>query len=150
VLTVFFVLGPVPVTIRAQTVMNLENVSIDRPVLPLHSPYQKPITTLDARDVKPPPLFEVKAPKDTPNVLIIMIDDPDCGPTSAFGGMIPTPTFDRQAKNRLMYNRFHSTAPCSPTLQAHACQRRPWCHAPHTSRMTTGSLPSDRSRFHCG
>src|SRR4030065_102721 len=38
--------------------------------------------------------------------------------TSAFGGVIPTPHFDRLAKGGLRYNQFHTTALCSPTRQA--------------------------------
>ena len=37
---------------------------------------------------------------------------------STFGGPIPTPTLDRLAKNGLRYNRFHTTALCSPTRAA--------------------------------
>ena len=50
----------------AQTYIDLEKVPIDRTVLPLKAPYQKPITTLDARNAKTPPIFEVKAPKLNP------------------------------------------------------------------------------------
>jgi arylsulfatase len=105
-------------TATAQTTWDLDQVPVDRTVLPLKPPYEKPITTLDARNVKPPPVFEVKAPKDAPNVVIIMIDDLGFGGTSAFGGVTPTPTFDRLARSGLMYNHFHSTALCSPTRQA--------------------------------
>ncbi len=42
---------------------------IDRTVLPIPEPTFKPITTLDARDAKAPPRFEVKAPKDAPKSL---------------------------------------------------------------------------------
>jgi arylsulfatase A-like enzyme len=37
---------------------------------------------------------------------------------STFGGVIPTPTLDRIAKNGLRYTNFHSTALCSPTRAA--------------------------------
>lgn len=154
VLAAVFILGPAPVTIQAQTLMNLERIPIDRTVLPLHSPYQKPITTLDARDVKAPPLFEVKAPKDAPNVLIIMIDDLGFGGTSAFGGVIPTPHFDRLAKNGLMYNQFHSCALCSPTRQALLTGRNH--HSVNMGSITesatsfpgnTGILPADCAKL---
>lgn len=61
-----------PVTAHAQTFLDLSDVPIDRLVLPLQALYQEPITTLDARDVKPPPLSQVKAQKDAPNVLTEM------------------------------------------------------------------------------
>jgi len=50
-----------------------------------------------------------------PNVLIILIDDVGPGVASTYGGEIRTPTLDRVAKAGISYNRFHSTAMCSPT-----------------------------------
>jgi Sulfatase len=38
-----------------------------------------------------------------PNVLLIMTDDVGFGAASTFGGPIPTPTFDRLARNGLRY-----------------------------------------------
>ena len=35
------------------------------------------------------------APKDAPNVLIIMTDDVGFGASSTFGGIVPTPNLDR-------------------------------------------------------
>jgi arylsulfatase len=61
---------------------------------------------------------EVKAPKGAPNILLILTDDVGFGASSTFGGPIPTPTFDRLAKNGLRYNCFHTTALCSPTRSA--------------------------------
>jgi arylsulfatase len=57
-------------------------------------------------------------PKGAPNVLLIMTDDSGFGVPSTFGGVIPTPTLDRIAKNGLRYTQFHSTALCSPTRAA--------------------------------
>jgi arylsulfatase len=61
---------------------------------------------------------EVKPPKGAPNVLLIMTDDIGFGASSTFGGPIPTPTMDRLAKRGIKYNRFHTTALCSPTRAA--------------------------------
>jgi arylsulfatase len=61
---------------------------------------------------------EISAPEGAPNVLLIMIDDVGFGASSAFGGPVPTPTFDNLAKNGLIYNRFHTTAVCSPSRAA--------------------------------
>jgi arylsulfatase len=91
---------------------------VDRTTLPLKAPYRVPITTLDARDAQPPPVFQVEAPAGAPNVLIILVDDLGFGGTSAFGGVVPTPTFDRLAAGGLKFNHFHSTALCSPTRAA--------------------------------
>ena len=49
---------------------------------------------------------------------IILIDDMGFGATSAFGGPINMPTLERVAADGLKYNRFHTTALCSPTRQA--------------------------------
>ena len=57
-------------------------------------------------------------PKDAPNVLLILTDDAGFGVPSTFGGVIPTPTMDRIAKNGLRYNRIFSTSLCSPTRAA--------------------------------
>jgi len=89
--------------------------SIDRTVLPIQPPENEPITEMDARDVEIPEHFEVKAPEGAPNIVIVLIDDIGFGAISTFGGPISTPTFDRLANNGLRFNRFHTTALCSPT-----------------------------------
>ena len=91
---------------------------LDRTVLPIHEPQPKTITTLDARDAKAPPRFEVKAPQGAPNVVIVLIDDIGFGHSSAFGGPINMPTLEKLASGGLKYNRFHTTALCSPTRVA--------------------------------
>ncbi len=87
-------------------------------MLPVHEPAPAPITTLDARDAKAPPRFELKAPEAAPNVVIVLIDDIGFGHSSAFGGPIAMPTLDKLAEGGLRYNRFHTTALCSPTRVA--------------------------------
>jgi arylsulfatase A-like enzyme len=93
-------------------------VGMDRTVLPIAEPDYPYETKLDARDATPPPRFEVKAPKDAPNVVIFLIDDIGFGDAGTFGGQIPMPTLDRLACAGLKYNRFHTTALCSPTRTA--------------------------------
>jgi arylsulfatase len=90
----------------------------DRTTLPIHEPEYPPITELDARKATPPPRFVVQAPKDAPNVVIILIDDIGFGHMSTFGGAIEAPTLEKLAKNGLIYNRFHTTALSSPTRMA--------------------------------
>ncbi len=70
------------------------------------------------RESKPDFPQPIRAPKNAPNVVIIMTDDTGFGHPSTFGGPIPTPTLERLAKNGLRYNRFHTTALCSPTRAA--------------------------------
>ncbi len=91
---------------------------LDRSALPIHEPTPESITTLDARDAKAPPRFEVKAPQGAPNVVIVLIDDIGFGASSAFGGPCRMPTLDKLASAGLRYNRFHTTALCSPTRTA--------------------------------
>ena len=91
---------------------------LDRTILPIKEPTPKTFTELDARDATPPERFEVKAPEGVPNVVIVLIDDIGFGHSSAFGGPINMPTLDRLANNGLRYNRFHTTALCSPTRVA--------------------------------
>ncbi|MGB5634887.1 MAG: arylsulfatase [Waterburya sp.] len=148
VMIVFLLIGTMPMKAMAQTYVDLDR--IDRTVLPLQAPPQKPITTLDARDATPPPLFNVAAPKDAPNVIVVLMDDLGFGGTSHFGGPIATPTFDRLAEGGLAYNQFHSTALCSPTRQAVKTGRNH--HSANQAKITevatsfpgaTGQLPNE-------
>jgi len=92
--------------------------SIDRTVLPVPEPEYPAITELDARKATPPPRFEVKAPSNAPNVVIVLLDDFGFGQAATFGGPIEMPTLDRLAQNGLRYNAFHTTTLCSPTRTA--------------------------------
>jgi len=60
----------------------------------------------------------VQAPKGAPNIVLILIDDAGFGQFSTFGGGVPSPTMDRLAAEGLRFNRFHTTALCSPTRAA--------------------------------
>src|SRR6516225_843871 len=60
----------------------------------------------------------VQAPKGAPNIVLILIDDAGFGQFSTFGGGVPSPTMDKLAANGLRFNRFHTTALCSPTRAA--------------------------------
>jgi arylsulfatase A-like enzyme len=61
---------------------------------------------------KPPPKL---LPDDAPNILIILIDDTGPAVPSTFGGEIMTKTMDKIVAEGITYNRFHTTAMCSPT-----------------------------------
>lgn len=91
---------------------------LDRSSLPIAEPKVTTISTLDARDAKAPPRFQVIAPEGAPNVVIVLIDDFGFGQSSAFGGPIEMPTLEKLAAEGLRYNRFHTTALCSPTRTA--------------------------------
>ncbi|MGZ3459665.1 MAG: arylsulfatase, partial [Archangium sp.] len=94
--------------------------TLQREVLPIpDQPYQG-VRPFSARDpsAKFPPLKPLRPPKEAPNVLVVLLDDVGFGASSAFGGVIHTPTAERLARNGLKYNRFHTTALCSPTRAA--------------------------------
>jgi arylsulfatase A-like enzyme len=94
--------------------------STQREVLPIPDRAYQGLITYDAKDPDSsfPAIEPLRPPPGAPNVLVILIDDCGFGASSAFGGPIATPTFDRLAENGLKYNRFHTTALCSPTRQA--------------------------------
>ena len=58
------------------------------------------------------------APEGAPNILLVLLDDVGFGHTSTFGGPVNTPVLQRLADEGLRYNRFHTTALCSPTRAA--------------------------------
>ncbi len=91
-----------------------------RGVLPIPDRQHVGLTTYDAKDpdTKFPPIEPLRPPAGAPNVLVILIDDCGFGASSAFGGPISTPVAERLAAHGLKYNRFHTTALCSPTRAA--------------------------------
>lgn len=100
----------------AVTYQDLDKLSVDRTVLPIKEPISPQIKEMDARNIKEPPeIFKVTAPKDAPNIVILMIDDLGYAGTSTYGGVVNTPTFDKLAANGLMYTHFHSTAQSAST-----------------------------------
>ncbi len=92
----------------------------DRSVLPIPDRPYAGLVTYDAKDPETsfPPIEPLRPPEGAPNVLIVLIDDVGFAASSAFGGPINTPNAERLAANGLKYNRFHTTALCSPTRQA--------------------------------
>lgn len=56
-----------------------------------------------------------RLPEDAPNVLIVLIDDAGPGLPSTFGGEVETRALDRVVGEGIGFNRFHTTAMCSPT-----------------------------------
>ena len=72
---------------------------------------------LDIRDSTPDwdAFLDQKAPKDAPNVLVILYDDTGCAAWSTYGGRINMPTLDRLAADGLTYSQWHTTSVCSPT-----------------------------------
>jgi arylsulfatase A-like enzyme len=56
-----------------------------------------------------------RLPADAPNIVIVLIDDAGPALPATFGGEVNTPTMDRIIKEGIAYNRFHTTAMCSPS-----------------------------------
>jgi len=115
--------------------------TLDRTHLPIQAPERPTYSELDVRNVdETPPFFKVTAPKNAPNVVIVLIDDIGIGGPSTFGGPIQTPTLDKLARSGLLFNNFHTTALCSPTRMALKCGRN---H--HTAN--TGSIMESSTGF---
>jgi arylsulfatase A-like enzyme len=91
-----------------------------RDVLPIPDTTPEPPTIVDAKDPEAtfPPIEQLRPPAGAPNVLIVLIDDAGFAASSAFGGPCNTPTAERLAGGGLRFNRFHTTALCSPTRAA--------------------------------
>jgi arylsulfatase A-like enzyme len=97
-----------------------KNDRTHRSHLPMPNTGRIGLITYDAKDpdTKFPPIETLLPPKGAPNVLIILIDDAGFGSSSAFGGPCQTPVAEKLAAGGLKFNRFHTTALCSPTRQA--------------------------------
>ncbi|WP_200941734.1 arylsulfatase [Agromyces sp. Root1464] len=93
---------------------------IQRQVLPIPNQGVGFAATYDAKDPDTvfPPIEPLLPPDGAPNVLVVLIDDCGFGASSAFGGPIETPNFERLAAQGLKYTRFHNTALCSPSRAA--------------------------------
>jgi arylsulfatase A-like enzyme len=94
--------------------------SIQRGALPIPDLAYTGTVTYDATDPDThyPPIEKLEPPEGAPNVLVVLIDDVGFGASSAFGGPVQTPNFERVAAAGLKYTRFHTTALCSPTRAA--------------------------------
>jgi arylsulfatase A-like enzyme len=91
-----------------------------RDVLPIPDREYKGLIKFDAKDPEAvfPKMEVLRPPAGAPNVVVVLIDDVGFGASSAFGGPCQTPTAERLASEGLKYNRFHTTALCSPTRMA--------------------------------
>jgi arylsulfatase len=59
-----------------------------------------------------------KAPKGSPNILVVLFDDVGFSDFGCYGSPIKTPTIDALAAEGLRYTGFHTTAMCSTTRAA--------------------------------
>ena len=100
--------------------MGSESDRVLRESLPIpDQPYAGELP-FDAKDpaAKFPPIQPLRPPAGAPNVLVVLLDDVGFAASSAFGGPCATPNAERLAGSGLKYNRFHTTALCSPTRAA--------------------------------
>ncbi|HKV20425.1 MAG TPA: arylsulfatase, partial [Mycobacterium sp.] len=67
-----------------------------------------------AESVYTPRVNPRRLPDDAPNIVIVLIDDAGPGLPTTFGGEVTTATMDRVCAEGVSYNRFHTTAMCSP------------------------------------
>lgn len=119
-----FILAALSACAQAQTV--------DRTILPIAEPAYPPITELDARNERAPPIFQVTAPAGAPNVLIIMLDNFGYAGSTTFGGVMHLPTIERLARDGLTYTDFHTAPICSASRAALLTGRNP-----HSANMGT-------------
>jgi arylsulfatase len=98
----------------------VSNQPIDRTTLPIRRPPFQGVAndTLDGSQPDWEHVAPIRPPEGAPNVLLVLTDDAGFGNPSAFGGPVRTPTLHRLATGGLSYNRFHTTALCSPTRAA--------------------------------
>jgi arylsulfatase len=127
---------------------------IPRHILPIPDRHHVGLTTYDAKDpdTRFPPIEPLRPPEGAPNVLIVLLDDVGFASSSAFGGSINTPTIERLAGNGLKFNRFHTTALCSPTRQAlltgrnhHSVNMGGICEIATSAPGYTSVLPKDKA-----
>ncbi|MDE2404728.1 MAG: arylsulfatase [Sphingomonadales bacterium] len=90
----------------------------DRSILPIPRPPFDGQIGESALDSRPDSHVPARAPAGAPNLLLFMGDDVGFAMSSTFGGPVPTPNMDRLAARGQVYNRFHTTAICSPSRAA--------------------------------
>ncbi len=95
----------------------------------------------------PQEALQRKAPAGAPNVVLVLLDDVGFGATDIFGGPTVTPTLDQLASQGLRYNRFHTTAICSPTRSSLLTGRNPHVTGIGAVMNTADSRPG-YSGFH--
>ncbi|MGY0064358.1 arylsulfatase [Streptomyces sp. LZ34] len=86
-------------------------------------------------------------PEDTPNVVVIVLDDVGFSDLGCFGSDIDTPAMDALATDGLRYANFHTTTLCSPTR---ACLLTGRNHHSVGMRMLSNfdtGFPSGRGRI---
>ena len=104
---------------------------------------------LDIRDSVPDwePYAEPKAPKGSPNILYLVIDDTGFGAWEMFGGRIKMPNLARIAEKGLVYTNFHTTALCSPTRSSLLNGRNATSNGMSCIEEATTGFPGNNGRI---
>ena len=94
--------------------------SVQREVPPVPDVPPPGLATYDAKDPDTSfvPIEALRPPEGAPNVLVVLLDDVGFGASSAFGGAGRDPERGAFGGGWLEFNRFHTTALCSPTRAA--------------------------------
>jgi arylsulfatase A-like enzyme len=103
-------------------------------VLPLPAPRFRGLIGSTYADSEADVISVPSPPAGAPNVVVVLLDDVGFGQAGTFGGPADTPTLQRLAEDGLRYNRFHTTALCSPTRAALLSGRNH--HSVHTGVIT--------------
>jgi len=92
---------------------------IGREILPIPDiPAKATRMSVDARKAEFPAIDLLRPPEGAPNVVVVLLDDMGFGAPSVTGGPCHMPAMQKIYDGGLLYNRFHTTALCSPTRQA--------------------------------
>jgi len=115
--------GIVGCLLAVTTLLNATPVSAATPddgsVLPFPPPAMESVVKPRLQDSTMQwPAQPQRLPKDAPNILIILLDDVGFGVPDTFGGEVHMPTLTKLASEGIRFNRFHTTAICSPTRAA--------------------------------
>lgn len=105
----------------------------DRTHLPVSPPEFTGTIGQTYTDSQPGEISAISPPDGAPNVVVILLDDIGFGQTSPLGGPANMPRLEDFAKQGLLYNRFHTTALCSPTRAALLSGRNH--HSVHTGTI---------------
>lgn len=107
-----------PLGLLASETPALAQTGTDRTLLPLPDTPSGGRAGLTVKDLQMPRIEPIRPPAGAPNVVIVLLDDVGFGATGTFGGPVATPALDAIAAEGLRYNRFHTTALCSPSRAA--------------------------------
>src|SRR6202008_4344380 len=103
-------------------------------ILPLPTPRFRGLIGSTYADSEADVISVPSPPAGAPNVVVVLLDDVGFGQAGTFGGPADTPTLKRLAEDGLRYNRFHTTALCSPSRAALLSGRNH--HSVHTGVIT--------------